>query len=58
MTRKHFKIIAQILHDARFEGLDPLTIDRLIEDFADALKQTNPYFKRDTFMRAAGFSQG
>jgi hypothetical protein len=65
MTRKHFKLIAEILRNARptghvdqWELAQQQTIDRLTEEFADALKQTNPYFKKDTFMRAAGFSQG
>jgi hypothetical protein len=61
MTRKDFKLIAAVLNQAREDlpySARHEIIDRLTEEFADALKQTNPLFKKDTFMRAAGFSQG
>ena len=61
MTRKHFKLIADVLHEAHENAMGSVqheTLDRLTEEFADALKQTNQHFNKDKFLRAAGFSQG
>jgi hypothetical protein len=58
MTRKHFKLIADVLREAHSHPLcQGETIDRLAEEFADALKHTNPNFKKDKFLRACGFTQ-
>lgn len=46
MTKKDFEAIAHTL-DANHA---PLT---LVQDFADMLKEDNPRFDRDTFIRAA-----
>ena len=59
MTRKNFKLIAEVLNKTR-EELWPLgskTIDRVAEEFADALAKTNPRFDHDKFLAACGFSQ-
>ena len=62
MTRKHFQLIADVLHKTRQElywrdGAHE-TIDRLTEEFANELKKTNPCFNKDKFLRACGFTQG
>lgn len=54
MSRQHFQFIADTLRNGnRFV----IEADRHLValNFADALRSTNPNFKRDRFLRACGF---
>tara|TARA_Y100001947_G_C10224845_1_gene254988 strand:- start:204 stop:404 length:201 start_codon:yes stop_codon:yes gene_type:complete len=50
MARQHFQLIADVI-----AGLEISTTIKkdIAEKFADALADTNPGFKRDTFIKAA-----
>jgi hypothetical protein len=59
MTRKNFKLIAEMLRASRpvgqldqFDVTRQYAIDRIAEEFADALAKTNPRFDHDKFLAA------
>jgi hypothetical protein len=62
MTKQDFELIAAALKAARpgeqlqdpMFALIDISLDRLINDFAERLKATNKQFNRDKFIRAAG----
>ncbi len=55
MERRHFEVIASILHDLRNEKfLSSDQQDELAECFAISLKKTNENFKTDKFLKACG----
>ena len=61
LTRKHFNTIANTLADNRKEwervdGLDTsgAVLDSVARDMADAMRQFNPSFDRDRFLKACG----
>lgn len=65
MTRKDYEKIAQTIKDTlkdvalevspRYQQSEVWGIQRVMEKLCDTLKEDNPNFRRDTFMRACGF---
>lgn len=53
MQRRHFQMIADILAGMRIY-MPTEYADRAAEYFADELRQTNPQFNRDKFLKACG----
>lgn len=60
MTRNNFNALALVLkgnrRSARTEG-EHVLLDRLVEDFADVLGESNLRFDRHQFVRAAGHGE-
>jgi hypothetical protein len=61
MTRQHFALIAEVIKDAQSEFTSALgdehgqMAQEIISTlFASELRQTNPNFNRDRFLRACG----
>jgi hypothetical protein len=56
MTRKDFELIAETIRNLEFKYCLPQIEDacrvHVAERFSEALKQTNPRFKPDTFVEA------
>jgi hypothetical protein len=51
MTRQHFQLIADVLHDAGLTDEDRKYLSTL---FANKLATTNPNFDRTRFLKACG----
>lgn len=55
MGRGHFKLIASVLLETRPRAYGASAAWRtIVEKMADALAQTNPSFRRETFLAACG----
>lgn len=53
MTKAHFEFIASIIK--RTDDGATWTAEEIATHFADWLKETNPNFNRDTFLRACQY---
>ena len=54
MTRKDYKLIAEILRDSLDAIIDDLALEALASNFADELAKDNPRFNRERFLKACG----
>jgi len=54
MTRKDYKLIAEILKKSGACGVGPFTLDALALSFAQELQKDNPNFKPALFLKACG----
>jgi len=56
MTRKDYELIAEVFsdHNRRYGRRTAAVADELAEDMADALKEDNPRFDRERFLKACG----
>lgn len=60
MQARHFEFVAKTIRDSRTPSDtddERRVIDQMAEIFADRFKDTNPRFKRDRFLKAAGVSE-
>lgn len=51
MTKKDFELIANVLYQAKVEGLQ---VEEIIERFAEVLKGRNIKFNTEKFFKACG----
>ena len=54
MTRKDYKLIAEILKKSGACGVGPFTLRSLAVSFAQELQKDNPNFKPALFLKACG----
>jgi len=54
MTRKDYRLIAEILKDSLDNIVDDMAHEALSDVFAEELASTNPRFNREKFLRACG----
>ena len=54
MTRKDYKLIAEVLKASGKCGVGPYTLDSLALSFAQELKKDNPNFNHALFLKACG----
>lgn len=55
MPKKHYKLIASTIGSLVIHQSNKAYI---ANEFADKLEQTNPFFNRDTFLKACGVMDG
>ena len=58
MTRKHFRLFADMVKTEKENGADPATLSNIAEKLADIFTEENARFDRSKFLEACGIPNG